>query len=220
MLTLLIGITSILSAESLYQVGPGDLLMVSLPMTGHLNDLNKISGNALPIEIISGAVYWRHEVVVAPDGRVSLPTLEPLEVSGLTLPEIQTRIGHAFHTSSSRLSVQLLKPVSHGYFVWGEVKNPGRYVYERPTSILEAIGTAGGATDRARLTHVMLMRPGETPKRLDLSTRNFESGSLPNLHLQPNDTVLVPKKRTPDSNTVFLFISAIAAVTGIYAATK
>lgn len=126
------------------------------------------------------SIYWHHQVLVAPDGFISLPSLPPLNVAGATLEAIQKMITDHLNepVRKSLVSVILLKPNSTAFYVWGEVKQPGRFVLERPTQLLEAIGTAGGATDHARLKHVLLMRPGRPSVYSDLSRKNIEKNGL------------------------------------------
>ncbi len=209
-------------AGSTYRVGAGDELSVNFPLQGNIGDLSKLSGNSLSIQIIGESIYWRHQVIVAPDGYISLPTLPPLQVAGLTLEQIQELINPLmkFRLRNSSVSIGLTRPNSTAFYGWGEVKSPGRFVFERPTNLMEALGVAGGATDRARLKHVMLLRPDQPPLTFDLSAKQLEQKGPPLIALQPTDTIVVPKKRTPDFNAVFLFLTAITAATGVYVASK
>jgi polysaccharide export outer membrane protein len=44
------------------------------------------------------------------------------------------------------------------FYVYGEVKNPGRYNLERGTTVLKAITTAGGATEKAAVNRTKVVR--------------------------------------------------------------
>jgi len=145
-----------------YHVGPGDELDVSMPLQGSLGDLSKLSGN-LPIEIVGEAIYWHLHVLVGPDGSITLPSAGRLVVAGSTLADVQTQIRRVLNLPPrfSRVSVSLGRPNSHAFYVWGEVKQPGRFVFDRPTSVMAAIGQAGGVTEYARRKHVILLRPGQ-----------------------------------------------------------
>lgn len=210
-------------AGSNYHVGAGDELSVIFPIQGNLSDLSKLSGNSLSLQIVGEKIYWRHQVIVAPDGYISLPSLPPLMVAGLTLGQIQQLIASNMKSDakSNLISVVLTRPNSAAFYVWGEVKNPGRFVFERPTNLIEAIGTAGGTTDHARLKHILLLRPGQPVLTLDLSPKHLEKIGPPDIAMQPSDTIMVPKKFiTSDSPALFLFLTAVTAVSGVLIATK
>jgi polysaccharide export outer membrane protein len=58
------------------------------------------------------------------------------------------------------------------FYVYGEVKNPGRYSLERGTTILKAITTAGGATEKAAINRTKVVREKEgqkSEKRVNLT---------------------------------------------------
>ncbi len=209
-------------AQSVYLVGAGDELSINFPLQGNLGDLSKLSGNSLSLQIVGESIYWHHQVIVAPDGFISLPSLPSLQVSGLTIEQIQKLITSQVKSGArnSLVSVVLTRPNSTAFYVWGEVKNPGRFIFERPTNLMEAIGAAGGATDRARLTKVMLLRVDEPPQKFNLSSKWLEQNRMPLVALRPTDTIVIPRKLTPDFNMVFLFLTAVSAATGVYVATK
>jgi polysaccharide export outer membrane protein len=50
------------------------------------------------------------------------------------------------------------------FYVYGEVKNPGRYNLERGTTVLKAITTAGGTTEKAAVNRSKVVREKEGQK--------------------------------------------------------
>ena len=72
------------------------------------------------------------------------------------------------------------------YYVAGQVKNPGRFPYDKDMTVLMALTTAGGFTDKA------------APKRTTI-IRKQSGGSSQNIrvrmddHFQPGDTIMVPE---------------------------
>jgi polysaccharide export outer membrane protein len=71
------------------------------------------------------------------------------------------------------------------FFVYGQVKNPGRYNLERGTTILKAITTAGGATEKAAVNRTRVVREKEGQKsemRVNLTDP-----------IEPEDIVMVPE---------------------------
>lgn len=209
-----------------FRAGPSDVLRVSIRLRGGLDDLGKLPGNN-SLTVVGDGIYSQHDVRVGPDGTISLPTLPSLAVNGLTLSEIERAVGAFCCAREPRgaVSVSLLHPHHSAYYVSGEVGNPGRYVMERPTTILEAVTVAGGPTRRAHLKKVQVLRPGSPILSLDLSLLRLEAkpeqkADVLQFDLQANDTVVVPRKRGVDQPTLMIFLSVISVITGIYIAAR
>ena len=207
------------SASSTYVIGAGDKLFVDFPLRGSPSDLQPLGGNGLTLVIVGEKVFFRYEATVAPDGSISLPSMDPVIVQGLTLIQARDAIASKLKSFSLRetVSVILHQPNSRAFVVTGGVKNPGRYVYERPTSLVEGLSIAGGPTDRAKLKFVRLYRGGHPPVTYDLRDKSLQNG-LPDVMLQPSDTVVVPSRWfAPDNTVILMFLSAITAAVSIYA---
>jgi protein involved in polysaccharide export with SLBB domain len=208
---------------SSYRVGSGDELFVDFPLKGTTTDLQPLGGNGLTLVVVGNQVYFRYTVVVAPDGYITLPSMSPLRVDGSTIEQIQEII--SLHMKSfplhGDLSVILSRPNSHAFFVLGEAQKPGRYIYERPTSLLEAIGIAGGPTEHAKLNKVLLLRDGASPLSLDLSLKHMRRDGAPTLAIYPSDKIVIPRKwYTADNTILFYILSALGTTVAVYAATR
>jgi polysaccharide export outer membrane protein len=93
-------------------------------------------------------------------------------------------------------SVQV-KILSFKVTVLGELRNPGVfYNYNSNMTILEAIGMAGGVTDNAQISQLLIVRhtpTGSKSFRLDLSTKKSLYSEA--YYLQPNDVIYVNADR-------------------------
>lgn len=209
-----------------FRAGPSDELRVSIRLRGGLDDLGKIPVNS-SLTVVGDEIYSQHDVRVGPDGTISLPTISSLRVEGLTLAEIERAVG-AFccaREPSGAVSISLLYPHHSAFFVSGEVAKPGRFVMERPTSIVEAVTLAGGPTWRAHLKKVQVLRTGSPILSVDLSLLRLEAKPEQNAEaiqfdLRANDTVVVPRKRGVDQPTLMIFLTVISVITGVYIAAK
>ena len=85
---------------------------------------------------------------------------------------------------------------SSSYFVFGEVKKPGAYQFEKETNILEGITVAGGFTDKAAPGRTRVIRSGPKGQQVievdmnDIIRRGREARSV---MLQESDVVVVPE---------------------------
>lgn len=209
-------------ADSRYLIQCGDELEIHTVIQGSLRDLSQLSV-ALPIIIMGDAVYSHLRVIVSPDGYISVPGIpSPVAVEGLSVEEIQADLLEAFVPKSSRgqITVSLVRPHGSAFFVWGEVRQPGRFVMDHPVTLFEGLAYAGGPTDRARLNRVRLLRGEEDPVDFDLSHNSAETASASAFLLKPLDTVVVPKRRTPDSLAIIIFLTALSTAAAIHTATK
>jgi len=204
-----------------YKVEAGDTLSVNIALRGSLVDLSKLS-TGLSLEIVGESVYSHHEVTVTPDGYLFLPRLSPLAVRGQTLPAIETEITTqlGFPTNRNLVSVTLVKTLSMSIHVWGEVKQPGRFPFDHPISLVEAISLAGGPTEHARMKKILLIREGEPTRRFNLSNKRFMNGGYMPEMIKPGDTIIIPRQWTISEFAVFALLSALSTGSAVYVATK
>lgn len=92
-------------------------------------------------------------------GRISLPLIQGIEASGLTLIELEKTISEelsANHIADPKVSADLveLRP----FCVFGEVEKPGCYPYIYGMTAAKAIATAGGYTYRAKVNEFVVTR--------------------------------------------------------------
>ena len=125
---------------------------------------------APPTEFLIGpevlvVTVWRNqelskEVIVRPDGKISLPLLGDVMAAGLTAQALSKQVadGLAEFMSSPTVSVQVKEINSYHVFAVGEVKSPGKIVLKSFTSVLQAISYAGGFTLFASRNNVHVLR--------------------------------------------------------------
>ena len=93
------------------------------------------------------------------------------------------------------VSVPLDRPIY--IYVDGAVKTPGRLeeLASRPITLGQAIAKAGGATDRANLKAIQILRKGKDGEQTTLSTNlnRIRKGKDPDQVLQDGDVVVVPE---------------------------
>lgn len=81
-------------------------------------------------------------------------------------------------------------------FVFGQVARPGIYPVEEQSTLLQAIGLAGGPAPGADLRNVrVVMKQGvqSTVAKVNLD-KYLHQGSPPDLILHPGDTIVIPEK--------------------------
>lgn len=152
---------------------------------------------------------WNTNVRVHADGRAAFPLVDEVQVAGLTIAELDTRLSALYaernFENSDKLTVELLSGAlfpagttltPDGVFVIGDVNTPGPVAMNgRAWTLFEAIAAAGGHRKAtANLSNTILIRRLATGAmrswRLDADV--YLWGDVPAILLQPRDIVFVP----------------------------
>ncbi len=130
-----------------YVVGPGDSLSIDL----------------------WGGVSQRLPRTVDREGRVALPEVGPVLVSGRTLGEAQEIVQRALRTQFRDVSVDvsLLRLRSVRIYVVGDVTSPGAYDVSSLSTPLNALFVAGGVTQQGSLRRLQHYRGKQLIEEVD-----------------------------------------------------
>ena len=103
------------------------------------------------------------EVTVTPEGTISLPAIGPVPVQGLTLDEVKREIDERYDAVVQGIEITpILDTRAPRYvYVLGEVKTPGRFTLEGPTTVTQALSLAGSWNVGANLQQVVIFRRGD-----------------------------------------------------------
>ena len=154
-----------------------------------------------PEDILTG-VFWREkdlssDVVVRPDGRISLPVLQDVHAAGLTpeqLRETLTKTAERF-VEDPNVTVVVKEINSRRVYITGMVAKPGHFNLTSPMSVVQLIAIAGGLLEYADATNIMSMRTENgTPTSQKFNYKEVTEGKnlKQNILLKPGDTVIVP----------------------------
>ena len=147
-------------------------------------------------------LFWREpensaEVVVRPDGMISLPMLNDIQVSGLTPEQLRQKllVDATRFIKEPDVSVIVKAINSRKVFITGLVAKPGAYPLGVPTTVLQLIAIAGGFGEWANQKNVTIMRT-ENGKQVTFKFNYKEVVAGKNLKqnilLKPGDMVIVP----------------------------
>jgi polysaccharide biosynthesis/export protein len=163
---------------------------------------------ALPAEYVIGPddvlniVFWQEkdlsgEVVVRPDGNISLPLLNDLKAAGMTPTQLRERILEQArrYIEDPNATVVVKQVNSRKVFITGQVHKPGGYPLTGPTTVVQLIATAGGLADYASIKNIFVVR-NENGRQISFPV-NYKDildrkNLAQNIELKPGDTVIVP----------------------------
>lgn len=179
------------SAQSNYRLSPGDTLTVEVLEDASLN----------------------RQVLVLPDGSISIPLAGVVSAAGRTTTEVQQAIANALApnfatTPTVSVAVTAVAPptVATGtaatidIFLMGEIEGAGRIAVDRGTTLLQALAQAGGFTPFAATKRIQLRRTDTRTgqqKVYNVDYRAIERGEsgMGGTVLADGDVILVPERR-------------------------
>jgi polysaccharide export outer membrane protein len=160
-----------------YRINPSDVLELTFTMTPQFNQT----------------------VTVQPDGYITLREVGDLPAEGQTLPELTASIKAAYSKilQDPQITVDP-KDFEKPYFtVGGQVGKPGKFDWRSQVTLTQAIAIAGGFTDAAKHSQVLLFRRVSdewTEARIINVKKMLNSRDLrEDPELKPGDMLFVPK---------------------------
>ena len=155
-----------------YVVGPGDSLTLDL----------------------WGGISRRFSRTVDREGRLSLPEVGPVLVSGKSLTEVQQQVQQVLRSQYKNVSVDvsLARLRTVRIYEVGDIENPGAYDVSSLSTPLNALFAAGGPTTQGSLRIVKHYRGDQLVEDVDLYDLLLHGVKGNMQRLENGDTVLVP----------------------------
>jgi polysaccharide export outer membrane protein len=155
-----------------YVVGPGDTMEVQ----------------------IYGNENSSFELTVERDGRINIPKLGPVMVSGLSFDAARSTIENrvAKQLIGTRVSVTMGDLRSIRVFVLGEAEKPGSYTVSGLSTMTNALFVSGGVKKIGSLRNIQLKRNGRLITTLDLYDLLLHGDTSGDRQLMPGDVIFIP----------------------------
>jgi len=145
---------------------------------------------------------WREDalqkqVIVLPDGSITLPLIGRVEVAGLSTPEVERRITAELkeYLPEPVVSVVIVGIDGNRAFVLGKVIKPGPLVISGPITVLQAISIVGGFDKFADEGGIKVFRAkSDGQEVVSIHYKDIISGKdmSTNIQLKAGDTLVVP----------------------------
>ena len=194
------------------------LMCIALLLPGHAAQAEQYRlkpGDVIEVTVLEDPNLNRR-VLVAPDGRVSLPLAGILRAGGRSVGQVQASVRSALtrdFVTPPTVTVSLVAlgpeeleapPEPEEIELWtvyvlGEVRSPGSYTYEaeKPVTALQALTLAGGPDTfaaRGRIQIRRVVEGTETLRFLDYDALESAAGTTKPELLQDGDVILVPER--------------------------
>ena len=153
-----------------------------------------------PLDVLNVSV-WKEQalsgnLLVRPDGMISMPLIGDIQASTLTPLELADQISSRLkkYIQDPNVTVVISQIHSKVVYMLGEVAKKGPIEMTPGMTLLEAISIAGGPTDYANTKKIYILR-NESGKHVKLPVHYKEAlkgDNAYNLALKPDDTIVVP----------------------------
>lgn len=152
----------------------GDVIKLTFPGAGELSQSQKIRA----------------------DGKLSLPQVGEVHAAGKTIPQLRLDLIALFkpQLQNADVVVTLESGVTHVYMA-GSVGRPGKLVFDRPTTIMQAISQAGGINqfgNPRRVQVIRLVNGQERTQILNLKPTLVGKTTRP-FYVRDGDIISVPQ---------------------------
>jgi polysaccharide biosynthesis/export protein len=167
--------TTVAANDSDYKIGPQDVLRIDVWKEPDIS----------------------RTIPVRPDGKISLPLLNDVQASGLTAMQLAGAIreGLTKYLTGPQVTVTVTEINSRRVYVTGEVARSGALPLLPNMTVLQALSSAGGFTQFAKLKNIYVLRmeDGKQVKH-GFNYKEVVKGFFPeqNILLQSGDVIVVP----------------------------
>ena len=167
---------TIVSPVGPYEVQPGDILAVS----------------------VWGEPQLQLEVLVRPDGMLSLPLAGEISARNKALTDIRLEITDKLkkYVPDADVTVALKQIQGNKVYVIGKVNRPGEFLLKSNVDVMQALSMAGGATPFADVDEIKVLRRSadNEQKVFEFDYDEIKDGENldQNIMLKSGDVVVVP----------------------------
>lgn len=136
-------------------------------------------------------------IPVRPDGKISVPLLNDVQASGLTAMQLSAslREGLSKYLNNPQVTVTVAEINSRRVYITGEVTRAGAIPLLPNMTALQALSSAGGFTQFAKLKNIYILRTEEGKQvKHPFNYKEVVKGNLAdqNILLKPGDVIVVP----------------------------
>jgi len=163
-------------------------------------------------------------VTVRADGTVTLPLVGEVKVAGATPAQLEEELARKFSLYDrqiTQVSLEVTAYNSKAVYLLGEVATPGKYSRWPMPTVWDVIRDAGGPTENAYLGGVQVIRKGDATSERNIITVDMNQiwgrgvpQDLP--ALEPDDTIIVPKKVIEQTWPNVIYIFGAVVKPGVY----
>lgn len=192
--------SSVAAAAEDYIMTPGDQLQIYV--LGH-PDISSTRAN-------NDSAY-----TVRPDGKMNFPLVGEIDVNGLTVYEFTQLLTKELseYIINPKITVNVAKLGTTRVFVMGEVSKQGMHELTKSHRVMDALGAAGGFTQKAAKKDIYLVRnvgtPEENVQKINILNYMKKGDMSQNVVLQEGDCLYLTSNHKITLQDIALFASRV-----------
>ena len=153
--------------------------------------------------------------VVRPDGKLAIPLIGDVNCQGRPVPEVTQEITNrlAEYIIDPQVTINITKLGTTRVYVLGEVNRQGTYELEKSHCLIDAVGAAGGFTQKAAKRKVFVARKGmdNFVTQVNLVELMKYGNQSANIELQEGDCVYIGSNHKINVQQIFTMAYYVAA---------
>ena len=157
-----------------YLLGPGDEIRISI--------WGKLSGE--------------YSAIIDQDGKINLPQIGILYVSGLTFKEakesIEKEFARLFNPQEVKINISTGSLRSLRVFIVGRAQKPGSFTLSSLSTLVNALFAAGGPNKSGTMRDIQVKRNGTTLVHFDMYDFLLKGDKSKDIRLMPEDVIFIP----------------------------
>ena len=150
-------------------------------------------GDSVDVMAITGSNLLKPVVQAEVDskGDIFIPGIGVVKAENKTIKEVETLMNQKANAKYKSLKIKLNVASGQDFsvFVYGQVKKPGKVIINNNSSIMDALGAAGGVKKTGTLRKITYTS-GKKTREVDLYKTLF-AGNDDDIILRPNDKIFV-----------------------------
>ncbi|OPX99802.1 MAG: Polysialic acid transport protein KpsD precursor [Syntrophorhabdus sp. PtaB.Bin006] len=155
-----------------YVIGPGDEVRVN----------------------VWGNVEGQFNIVVDRDGRITLPKIGTIGVTGLSFEQLKETLQKEFskYFTNFQMSVSMGGLRSIRVYVVGNAERPGAYTVSSFSTLVNALFEAGGPSKTGSMRNIQVKRHGKMVVEFDMYDLLLRGDKTKDIRLLPEDVIFIP----------------------------
>lgn len=155
-----------------YVLGPGDELRIT----------------------IWGSIEGQWNVVVDRDGKISLPKLGAIGVTGLTFGELKVTLNKELskYYTNFQMNVSMGPLRTMRVYVVGNAAKPGAYTISSLSTLINSLFEAGGPNKTGSMRDIHVKRNTHTVVQFDMYDFLLQGNKTKDVRLMPEDVIFIP----------------------------
>lgn len=149
--------------------------------------------------LVSGQNYREINEYIDPDGKLNLPYVGLISLTGLTIESAEEVLKNklaplypAIKNGNAKVDVGLGELRTIQIIVSGEAENPGSYIVSSLTNFFNLINLAGGPTEKGSLRNIQLIRNNKIIEVIDFYEFLTTGSISKDIRLEDQDNIFFP----------------------------